>query len=194
MTVRTRMLIVVLCGSGVLSVAFGAVRLAAANARAERSAVHLRSVAREAQELIDLRGPHHGPAPAGHPGPDAVAALNRALADAGVPPDRLKDLSQESGGPMQDPPSAGGAGAPRPQTVRATLGPITVSETGLVLRALRSTPRAWIPTRLELARSHTNAAPGAYTLRMTLTAATPVGIDPLGEPRAEAPPPDSPPP
>lgn len=154
-------LFVVVCAAALLVTAR---RLAAAEAGRSAAAAALTAVARDAQEILDLRARPERIALAERPSQDTLARLSEALAQAGLPAALLKDLARDAD-------SAPAIRGSRRQSARFTLEPVTVAQLGEFLDRWRSGQQLWSVNRIDLVHvGSPNEPVGTYAARLGITA------------------------
>lgn len=171
MTLR-RVLLVSACLALGAAVLVQARRLGAVTADLYAAEAALVALTRDAQEIADLRARPERLAQVERPTQDTLARLTAALAEAGLPSVRLRDLTRDSDG-MPAP-----AGARR-QSLRFTLEPVTIPQLGSFLEQWRSSQQLWTMSRIELAHSGAPEHP-TFTARFVISAL-------VAEPRQPAP-------
>ncbi|MEO1006933.1 MAG: hypothetical protein AAFX79_00015 [Planctomycetota bacterium] len=142
-------------------------RWSRAAAAVETVELRLVRAQQDAQRLEDLRGRAERISLGQRPPQDVIARLREAMADAGVPPQKLTGVRADATttsriGRGDD------ADRYRTQSVRATLRGITPGEVGRVLVAWRSAQRLWTTTDVSL--THDGGHENRYTAELTLSA------------------------
>ena len=155
---------------GILS----AQRFVQARINYENEAKTLNAALRDAQEIMDLRQHQERISLHERPTQDVIAQVNTALAEAGIPANRLKSLTPESEGAVEQ--SGGGANGGttvgyRKQSLRLTLENLSVQEFGAFLLQWRRSQKVWVVTRIELGHARGKAdQDDRYDANVLLTA------------------------
>jgi hypothetical protein len=132
----------ILAGS-LLVVTLACARLAAMEQRARTAVLAAERVSQDVATLERLRASRQTVGAGTKPQADAIALVNAALADAGLPATRLQSLGQDLGGTASQSLTGSPNGGLMRQSVRLNLAELSLPEFGRFLRSWRSTQAVW---------------------------------------------------
>lgn len=146
-----------------LTVVIAAIQLRSARSDRVSAERRLHQVSVQVNELIGLRARSQTIARREAPREDLIALVNDALIQAGLPTDRLRDLSPEA---SRAPP--GDSSGIREQAVTLTLSPIEPGELGRFLASWTTIQQVWNAQLIEL--QHDGRGQTSYTAKIRFVA------------------------